>query len=201
MEEQPHPKERPACPACGQDDRVFKVSTIYLDALAAFSSPARNTVLPELNDGEALHGPGINPLKIQAVRRLANSFAPPSGRKEVVRLLHPDLILTVSALVAVFFLIQIYNTQRAAFPIAVALLALFSLGYLLARRSILTRFNHKKAEEQQEKRRFERAVARWMRLYYCDRDEEVFDPAGATRVPLAQMEAYLLKEDERQAEK
>ncbi len=189
-------QETVLCPACGQSDRVFKVSRIYIDALAAFSKSSEDSVLPELT-GEAVDEPGINLLKIQAMRTFVNNFSPPSGSKKSMRQLNPDLVVAAFTLIAIFFMFQIYQSQRSIFPIALGILVVFYVGYVLLHHRILARFNEQKAEEQGEQQRLERAVGRWMKLYFCARDEGVFDPTQNRLIPLDEMDYYLLEENER----
>ncbi len=191
-EEHPIHQETVVCPACGQSDRVFKVSRIYIDALAAFNKSPDDSVLPDLT-GQAMEDPGINLLKIQAVRAFVNNFSPPSGGKQQMRQVHPDLVVGIFSLVAIFFLIQIYNTQRAAFPIILVVLIVFYLGYILLHQRILARFNQQSESARAEKRQLEIAIERWMKLYFCARDEVVFDPAQNRMIPLDQMDQYLLE--------
>ncbi len=187
-------EETVVCPVCGESDRVFKVSRIYIDALAAFNKSPEDSVLPELT-GKAVDDPGVNLLKIQAVRTFVNNFSPPSGGRQVARQIHPDLIMAVLALLAVFFMIQIYESQPSFFLIALAVLVAVYVGYYFLRRGIIARFNQQKDKEQNEKRRLERAIERWMKLYFCARDEGVFDPEQNRLIPLEQMDLYLMQEE------
>ena len=42
-------------------------------------------------------------------------------------------------------------------------------------------------------RRDEHIIARWNKLYYCERDDGVFDPKGNVLVPTNQMANYLYR--------
>ncbi len=189
-------EEKVVCPACGESDRVFKVSRIYIDALAAFNKTPEDSVLPELT-GEAVDDPGINLLKVRVVRAFVQNFSPPSGGKQGMRQIHPDLIMAVFALVAVFFMIQIQENQPSFFLIILAILVAMYLGYFLLRRRIVARFNQQKNKDQAERQRLERAIARWMKLYFCARDEGVFNPEQNRLIPLEEMDFYLVQGDEK----
>ncbi len=188
-------QERVVCPVCGQDDRVFKVSRIYIDALAAFGKSYEDFVMPELT-GKSVEDPGINLLKVQAVRAFVKNFSPPSGNKQNMRQVHPDLIVAIFSLIAIFFMVQIYRTQPSTFALALAILAVFYVGYFMLHKRIVGRFERQKTEERVDQQRLERGVALWMKLYFCARDEGVFDPAQNRLIPLDQMDLYLLQEEE-----
>src|SRR5512139_235338 len=95
-------KTMPVCPQCGENDRVEKVSTLYLEGLRVGN---------KAND--PLGQKSLTGLSKAEISELRHLLAPPSsGKSQVTRPIHPDLILLVFTGVLPVFLVGIMNNQR-----------------------------------------------------------------------------------------
>lgn len=177
--------KRIACPSCGQSDQVDKVSTIYLagigqDRLPANAEPIR-LQLQEITPDE--------------LRRLSRRLKPPaSNRRAPTRPIHPDMMVVTFSLILPFFLYGIYQSQANILLPVLAVLAGFYALYLWKRRLIIARFERQVAAGKATDERIRRGIERWMKLYYCVRDDAVFEIGKSELVPADQMDWYLFKE-------
>jgi len=191
MEEALLTANRTICPKCGLEDKSIKVSAIYIEALQNFRSKGVSPLLAQImTDPTQLNAPGI--LKTQALRALVRSFGPPSGGRQIIRPINPNLVVAAFTLISIFFVVQIYISQRELFVPILVLVAAFYLGYAVFRNRIQARYQKRIQENLDIKSSYEAAIGLWMRLYYCSRDEIVFNPEENRWMPLEAMEAYLL---------
>lgn len=184
-------QKSPTCPNCGKSDLAFKVSHIYIEASERKPLPGQ-----EMGALQAVYAnlpPGTNPA--MAKRSILQLFAPPSGRTEIIRQVHPDLIVGISAAVALFILYQILASQPGFFLPALIIFIVALAAYLFTRKSVLRKFNRIKAEDAGDRKNVERAIERWMQLYYCARDQTLFDTDRRTPIALKDMQAYLFRKE------
>lgn len=59
---------------------------------------------------------------------------------------------------------------------------------------MVARFENQLKASREENRRVERGISRWMKLYYCARDDVVFQPGTGKYVPTDQMPGFLNQE-------
>jgi hypothetical protein len=181
------------CPQCGLSDNSVKVSKIYIEALDSFQSKEAKPLLVRImSDPHQLQAPGL--LKTQAIRSLVRSFGPPSGGRQIIRPVDPKLVMVGFTLIAIFFLVQIYLTQREHFLPILVLVLVFYAGYIIFRTQIHGKYEKQIQQNRDTKTSYEAAIREWMQLYYCIRDEIVFDPRSGRVMPLDAMEAYLFDE-------
>jgi hypothetical protein len=181
------------CPVCRSSDKTFKVSEIYIEALEGLKKGEKGKTLPQIiSDPAQLDAPGI--LKTQAFRSIVRDFSPPSGGTQIIRPVNPNFVILAFTLIAIFFLLQIYTTQPEMFIPMLILVSLFYVGYGLFRKTIQKKYTKQIQDNINLKHRYEAAIGKWMRLYYCARDNVVFDPQEDRSVPLNSMETYLLKQ-------
>jgi hypothetical protein len=182
----------PACPKCGQADKTYKVSLLYLESAARLSH-LQEGKQPELDEllfdmaSENISQVAQN----QLVSRFAQSFSPPPGEKQNTRRIHPDTMIIFFALFSLLLVFQIAISQPTQLPAILILLASSLLAYLLTRKRLLKRFEDRIRLEQEANSRIENAVTRWMHLYFCSRDKAVFNPEQNLYVPLEQMSDLL----------
>lgn len=180
----------PICPQCGQNTAVEKVSRLYVVGSEVKwrrkgrpGGPAEADGSP----GEAL-APAFAGLSGGQLQALGQRLAPPAGpRGAPLRLTPPDWAVAALTLIAPLFVYQVAAHQPEMLWLALAALAGFYAFYAWQRKAILARFAARQQGEQDEKRRVERAIQRWMSLYYCLDDDCVFDPAGGPPVPADQI--------------
>ncbi len=178
----------PTCPHCGQAGKSYKVSLLYLESTARLHQrQAENQ--PELDGviSDLLPANSSPTAQAQLLNRLLHSFTPPSGEKRMTRRIHPDMMVAFFGLFLLLLIYQIATTQPGQLPAALILAFGGVLVYLLARKTVLRRYQERIRQEQEENARIENAVARWMRLYFCSRDQGVFDPEQNQFVPLERM--------------
>jgi hypothetical protein len=181
------------CPICNQSDQVEKVSTLYLvgTELQRQKGSARlndkTSQAVELLQARQQAQPGVEPLR----RKLA---PPSSGKQTMIRPIHPDLAVLAFSLIVPVFLYGILTSQPGAALPALAVLALFYGLYLWQRRRSISRFEGEQARKKQSAQRTSLAIERWMKLYYCAREELVFEPGTGISVPVDQMMGLLFQE-------
>ena len=176
------------CPTCGQTDQVEKVSTLYLVGIGLNQASKSSEAPPDLPPTSAW----VSALPKEELHMLARRLKPPSsGKQAFTRPLHPDMVVIVFSLILPVFLYGILTSQRpVALPVLVIVAGAYA-AYLWKRRAIVDRFEQNQAKRLSADARARRGVERWMRLYYCNRDDGVFDAHGSELVPADQMPGYL----------
>ena len=178
------------CPLCHASRHIYKVSQIYLESIKVFD---KNEPHPVFDEMFAMNGKDIAPLPSRFSHEFTHLFAPPSGRAELLRPIHPDLIVFVFTVIMFFFLYNIYAAQPGVvYPFLIILGAAF-LGYFAFRKKLVSRYEADLAGSKTEYVSVEQAVARWMKLYYCATEGIVFDPETQSSVPLDEMKKFLMK--------
>ena len=172
------------CPACDLPDQVEKVSAIYIAGIEqkrAPNTPQEQRVL-------------IRAVEIkQNLAVLSQRLRPPAGeKKSLTRLLHPDMVVVVFSVILPVFLWGIWDSQRSMFmPLALILAALY-VAYLWQRKAIVRRYESQKTRRQAADRRIAGAIERWLKLFYCARDDIVFYPGTEEQIPADEMLGHLL---------
>jgi hypothetical protein len=169
------------CPKCGLSDQVEKVSTIYLQGFNAGKTPSAQS--------EGGDFPKLSKAELSKLHRL---LAPPSSeRSQVIRPIHPDLMLLVFSGLFPIFLVGIASSQRTLLLPAILVLVFFYLLYFWQRKRLIARYDQLKQSQVEEKRRVEQAIGRWMKTYYCARDELVFKDGAIEGIPVARAEELM----------
>lgn len=183
------------CPACGQADQVEKVSTLYLTRLGLNKGAAQTYRGPEEMSASSSTTTKFGAMTVSRQRALTRSLAPPSTSKEIpVRPIHPDLVVLTFSLALPIFLFGILTSQRGMLLPVLAILAVFYGFYIWKRKTMIARFERQVTSRRAADVRVKRGVERWMKLYYCARDEVVFEPGVDPSIPVDQMAGYLLEE-------
>lgn len=120
-------------------------------------------------------------------------FSPPaSGKTSTFRALHPDLVVISFSLILPVFIYGILNQQPSLLiPVLIGLIGAYSV-YFFTRNRLIEKFKTNHQLQVNEKKRLEKAIGDWMKLYYCAREELVFIPGGGAGIPVDQMMGYLL---------
>jgi hypothetical protein len=174
------------CPQCEQDDQVEKVSTVYLVGIGLKRERKDN----DTNSSTVAFKLDLPEIEL---RRLARQLAPPaSTRRLPSRPLHPDLIVLTFSLVIPIFVYGIYTSQAPVLlPVLIILTILYGF-YFWKRKAIVARFDARQAVQRAADERVKFAIERWMKLYYCARDNVVFIPGGEI-TPVEQFKEYLYR--------
>jgi hypothetical protein len=174
------------CPACGQADQVEKVSKLYITGIEMQRKPKDGVIQPGSEAGSS---------SIAGSFALSRRLAPPSSsQKANTRPIHPDLVVITFSLILPVFLYGIYTSQRPVLLPMVGILLLMYGAYFWKRKVIVARFERQEKERQAKDERIRRGITRWMRLYYCSRDDGVFEAGKDELVPADFMPGYLLRE-------
>jgi len=179
----------PICPECQKNDKVFKVSQIYKESVTIFNKKENHPALTGMfiNKGENAALP--NPYRTDFTRL----FAPPTGRGEIIRAIHPDLIAGVLSIAGLYLLYSAYTQQPSALLPSGIVLALVYIVYFIFRKNVIQKYNLSQAESKEEVVSVEQAIFVWMKLYYCARDGLVIEPESGKQMPLDEMKKYLLR--------
>jgi hypothetical protein len=156
---------------------VQKVSTLYVEGLR-----------------DAKREPG-RAIPSSEQQRLSKRLAPPSsGKREVIRVIHPDWMAGALLLILPVFIGGIYTQQRPLFWPTLGFLAVVAALYAWQRKRLIQRFENGRRIQKEEFTRIEKAVQRWMRLYYCPTCDVVFDPARRQTIPADQLHYHLMQQ-------
>jgi hypothetical protein len=177
------------CPQCGQSDRVEKVSTVYLVGIGLNRQPVDPASQVEVKFKLA-------DLSQTDLHSLARQLKPPaSTRKLPTRPLHPDLIVITFSLIVPIFLFGIWTSQTASLLPVLGFLAVLYALYFWRRKAIVGRFEARQSAQRASDERVRQAIERWMKLYYCARDDVVFEPGKTGLAPASETMAFILRED------
>ena len=177
------------CPVCGKSDQVDKVSAIYIRGLEQNrqGTGANNQAGPASpSNPDSDEKPALD------YRALSRRLAPPSaGKRLPTRPLHPDMVVIAYSLILPVFLYGILTSQR---PLLLPLLGLLAVSYGLyawKRKTMIVKYESLVATRQAADERIKSGIERWMKLYYCARDDGVFIPPTGQLIPPEQMLDYL----------
>lgn len=186
-------EQKIVCPACGQSDFVEKASTLYL--LSAGLNRRPGSKAAETPGGGATDAAKLSfELPPKAFYLLSRKLKPPSaGQPALTRNLHPDLVVVFFSAIVPFFIAGIVRTQPGALLPTLVLLACAYGVYFALRKAILRKYNAAQEARREQAEQVKRGIESWMTLYYCARDNAVFQPWEKAVTPLDDMDEYLLK--------
>jgi hypothetical protein len=181
------------CPVCNQQDQVEKVSTLYLIGIGLKGQSAGPTYQP----GQSKPGSQVlQELSESELRALSRRLAPPASKKEaMMRPLHPDLMVLTFSLVIPIFLFGIFQDQSPMLLPALIVLGFFYVFYAWKRKSFVDKFELQLKKRQASQQQIRIGIDRWMKLYYCARDDGVFEPGAQQLVPSDDLMSFLMKND------
>jgi hypothetical protein len=175
------PGSAQACPRCGSNARVAKVSRLYLEATdwRADPRPEPPASLLAVLDEKTLAALAPGSLgRSRFLHDLARRLAPPSAASRTGRMIHPDMLVLAFAAIGSYLLQRVAADQPGLLAPAGLLLAGAAAAYLALRGRVLARFESRREDDRLAAERVGRAVKRWLELYYCGADGAVFDPQG-----------------------
>ncbi len=190
--------ESGGCPECGRIDRVEKVSAIFSGGVSTITSGA------ETSDATNYTGLG------EVSRSLLSSrLAPPikpSGQGMSWAALSAALLLCVCGGLFTQFLLTVMLPEISSIPISEdtkggypVFFICITLALALVGGSIsIVISQRRKVKESEQKAssqipQWEKALARWNKLYYCARDDGVFDLEERVFVPVEKLKDYLYR--------
>lgn len=179
------------CPVCNKKDKAYKVSILYMEGLnwqkMGGSNPGGG--LGNIME-EFLQGTSDGSAKELFVSRLVTLLSPPAGKKRYLRDIHPDHMAGFFLIISVIIILRGYLSQPMATPIIIGLLVTSFLVYGIFRRNLLERYNQKITLAQHEFLHVENSISKWMRIYYCARDQCIFDPLSGQHTSLDQLTSF-----------
>ena len=166
------------CPQCGQADKIQKVSAVYTSGV---SSVGYKTFLPPPPKSDL--PPVLVSREGASFTALAKRLAPPpkptwsdAGANTCLGVLSVIAILGVS-----LALFSIEGAGMILGPLAGI------VGFILYAKWVAAQTpRHKELTSN-----WEEALAKWNALYYCARDDVVFNPSEGVPMPLAHMAEYI----------
>ena len=172
-------------------DQVEKVSSIYINGIG-FKRAKDETGTP-VADG--LTAPVSSSLTPNQLRTLSDRFKPPSSPKQALsRPVHPDMVVLIFSLVIPVFLYGIFTSQQVLFLPTILFLGIVYALYAWKRKQIIAKFQRNIAEREAAENKTKQGIERWMRLYYCARDDGVFDLSMHELIPADFLPGYLTGE-------
>ena len=200
------------CPRCDKSDKVECVPVIVAEAFptlqtAEYVLPRRwagriwFTPSPDLTATQYALGtpirllpatPDLSQPPRRGSRRTATVYTKEMGINDIDKAIFRAWLVFAAAVLAVIIFLVLGLSVLAVVLTVVATLLLVPLGLMYGLRWLMRKVPQEtmplSADYKREHRR--EAEARWERLYYCYRDEGVWERGGVF-VPLADMEKYL----------
>jgi len=181
------------CPDCGQTDLVAKVSEIYVAGVELKLRRSKKGA-PVDSTAAASPPPFWKEMPSQELQALSRQFAPPaSGKQSTFKPVNPDLMVAAFSLIAPVFLYGVLTTQKPAFLPALLALAVFFLFYFWKRKGLIAKFDKMIQAQKTSEQRVKRGIERWLKLYYCARDDVVFKPGDGSGTSADQIAGVLMQ--------
>lgn len=178
-----------ACPQCGRDDMIQKVSAIYSAGISAgsFMGPTVGITDSPGQGGDAFVG-GYMMLRGATQTALSTRLAPPPQPRKGDPTTVPALLL-LSAWIATIFIGTISaGTIWIIIFVVVTLSVLAGLFYLIG--PVKAKAHGKWMAEMAV---WQKAISNWDKLYYCARNDCVFAPTTGESVPADRMYELLYR--------
>lgn len=164
------------CPVCKKDDRITKISAIYSGGYSSGSYQGPSTSLStSLNDGHSYVSGGYSTLTGSSQTMLSRKLAPPP--KPVPQKKGGcGFTLVIVFLVSIGFL-GLISGMVADDPLYGLITFFVALLLLMIPISIRVSANSKEEDRIEELLPiWENAMRLWQKLYYCQKDDCVFNP-------------------------
>ena len=182
------------CPQCSQGDRVEKVSTIYVRGVEVKWRRGQ-AIKPDDVETPSKRSRLVDEMPSDELVALTRRLAPPAAKRGApMRAIHPDHTVLALSLVAPIFLYGIFTSQPSGLLVVLPLLAGFYAFYFWQRKRLIAKFQATLEAQKAAEQRIHRGVQRWMRLYYCARDDGVFEPGAIALTPDDQLPGLLFRE-------
>lgn len=182
------------CPHCGQADQVEKVSTIYVLGIEK-KWRSQNNPSPGDDPSPPPRSALVDKIPAEELQALSRRLAPPATKKAVpLRSIHPDMMVATFSLAAPIFLYGILNSQPGELWIVLPVLAAFYAFYFWKRKELIAKFQSQQDAQRSAEARVQRGIQRWMKLYYCARDDGIFELGSAAITPADQINGYLFRD-------
>ena len=190
------------CPICGKDDMIRKITSIRTsdETKGTFSGPTGGITY---SDGKFGTVGGYTTLSGRSITELANMLSPPPTPEKyttpALYIIFPiiavilAIVLFCSIGMALVFIMTTMVTQLIGQSDASDVIGLIIVGFLcftpipllVASLFFIDRNQRVNSEKKYKeyKPAWDRAIKRWERLYYCYRDDIIFDPKYGDTCP------------------
>jgi len=173
------------CPQCGKDDKIQKVSSVYS---GGFSTAINNSPLVAY---------GVEQRTITTITPLAQRLAPPAKPKLTgCAATSPVAILIVAAVLSLILFCVLFpslawessgaNSWANCIFLGLMFIVMMAIGVPIGIYSV-----KKQKELHPQIAMWEKAIQKWNEIYYCWRDDSLFDPASGKSVPSHRMSDLL----------
>jgi hypothetical protein len=98
------------------------------------------------------------------------------------------------SLVAPLFLYRIFTSQPSGLWVVLPLLVGFYAFYFWQRKRLIAKFQATQQAQKAAEDRIHTGIQRWMNLYYCARDDGVFEPGAGALTPADQLAGVLFRD-------
>lgn len=163
------------CPKCHRDDRVVRVKNVFLDGVRSVSTSGP-TIGVGVYGGKL--GVGIGGSSQSGISQSAQSarLSPPEKRTKGKGCFLVFILLSVGSAIDM----TVMNSANIPIPIFAIVALIGGIFIILGRRK-----KNKAIEET-----YNSLLAGWGTLFYCDRDDVVFQPGSRTYMRVEEMQAY-----------
>jgi hypothetical protein len=186
--------KKEVCPVCGQETHSYKVSALYVETLMKMKhgneadTPIFDQLRAEMPPEMAAKNTGKG-----YYRDMIQAFQPPQGGTESMRSINPDWVAFAMGLLVIYMLYQIYATKNPLFWYTLGMAVALYAAYFIFRKKIIGKYLTEKKQETGGKESVEKAVGKWMKLYYCSTDNVVYGLKKNETIPLDQMRSYVMQ--------
>lgn len=175
-----------ACPVCNRDDRVMKVSSIVSGGTHEISGGGYTTQTYVDSKGKTRYDSHYVPMSGTQQSALAGQLSPPP-KPETGWNTCGLIVLASGVWFGIWAMLLFGFTSGNAIP-GLVLIGIGITVYVLTEMSRQGKVNQ---IEQVEVPKWEKAIQRWNKLYYCHRDDVLFVPEEGIAISKSQMYQYL----------
>lgn len=179
------------CPKCGHIDRVEKVSSIFSSGLTSgIYSGSSTGVSTPIGQGQVAVTSGYATLSGGSQSLLSSRLAPPQepiipGRP------YTAIITSICLLCPGLFCLLASEGEFGASAALTGLGIIVVAAFIFGRATKTTKDKRNKATAAMP--HWQRAISRWNKLYYCSRDDGVFDPDEREFIPADNLMSYIYR--------
>lgn len=173
------PRECPACPSCQSVEGVLPISRIYI---AGITRPPHRTEA----DWAVLNAVfGSRFTLTEGLDKRFHLFEPPGTAPDKPRPLHPDMAALIAAIFLLVLVGNVFEANRQLWTAPLWLGAGLGVIYLLFRQRLMKDYRSALVTYHSDWQSLANDMARWRRVYFCPRDEVLFEISEDAAQPLA----------------
>ncbi len=190
------------CPLCQRNDRSEKVSAILKSSTGQSEAVVQQQQAYRDNKGQT-HIRTVNvPVKSVQTSELARRLTPPSRPTAQSKKGYSIILLVIAILFIIIGIIGFINSIGSKSSSAVVgvlfcglLPSIMAIGLFFLWRSLQRKEKEKSIQQQSDinkgYQKWQQAISRWEKLYYCGRDDIIFIPGEKTSAAVADIHNYI----------